>query len=116
MALLIKVKASTVIETLVSLTILLISAGFCLVVFTNINASDLSVKKSIGRNLAYAALINAETNDLLFDESYSENEFQIEKSIEKVKSSTNLSILKITVSSNNRKLITLQKLIVNDQN
>lgn len=116
MALLIKVKASTVIETLVSLTILLISAGFCLAVFTNINASDLSVKKSIARNLASEALIEAETNDLLFDDSYSVNEFQIKKSIEKFESSENLSVLKVTVSNNNKTLITLRKLIINDQN
>lgn len=108
-----KLKASTLMEALVAMTILIITLGVATMIYSGILTSDKQKKKMHAILLANEeALLVKETNNYLDNEEQKENCI-IKRTVEKYKDGDNLLLLSISVlDENGKNIFTRRELII----
>jgi len=94
-----KIKASTLIETLIAMVILIIVSGIATMTFINIAHSGSNTLRIEAMIQTQNALAETIKNNTFFDEDYSEGSIMIKKRITNYSSGKNLKILEMNAYS-----------------
>lgn len=109
----IKVKGSTLIETIVAMVIILVCAGIGLTIFTN-TTRDFNESLMIKARLKADSLsVETRNNKEFFDASLEINGLQIERTLQQYSKSRTIKILTIRVlNSSGREICNQKELVV----
>jgi|SRR4051812_33591305 Tfp pilus assembly protein PilE len=100
-----QLKASTLVESLIAMVILIVCLGIGTMVFTNVLNSDRERKQ-----LHATLLANEEAIKIKFQKNYLDSEekvgdWTLKKTVEKYEATENLFLLSIAVLDNNSKIV-----------
>jgi Tfp pilus assembly protein PilE len=111
-----KVRASSILEVLISMVVILIVFSIAMVIYTNVLKLSLSVKKIRAQAVLQDIMIRSEYETNLSDQSFSRDDLRIELEIRKVDDFQRLSSVNLTAyDDNQQKVAELQKLIIQDK-
>ena len=98
-------KSSTIIETIIALTIILIIFGIATTLFANIMNSTDSIKKIKAKNILESYAYQTVEEKLFFDSNEQVDEFIINRSIIDVTNSNNILKIHFSISTDQKLLI-----------
>lgn len=107
-----KLKAGTILETMVALTIVMISFGIALMIFNNVNKSNsnfLKIKASIMLN---EAAKNATQEKLYIDNSFEQDGISITQKIENFDNLSDIKLLYLEARNKEGKVIAERKELI----
>jgi len=108
------VKASTIMEVLIAMILIIAVFGIAMMIFTNVLNSSLSVKKIRAQAILQEALITAEKADNNVSQSISVDDFRIEQEIKPYNDNAALIDVRLTAfDQNQQKIAELEKVILN---
>lgn len=107
-----KLKATTLIEVLVAMIIILLSFGTGMMIYNNILNSDNGYEKMKSRLILNEIAIETKKEKTFFDEIKEEETFTIHKSIEQYKDKKNLSLLHLKAFNKQGRLIAEKKELI----
>ena len=108
------VRASTILEVVVSMVIIVIVFGTAMMIYTNVMRMSLSVKKLKAQALLHETMLNAEHTALNVTQTINRGDFRIEEEIKPYKDNTVLTDIYLTAyDRNQQKIAELQKVIIN---
>ena len=108
------VKASTIMEVLIAMILMIVVFGIAMMIFTNVLNSSLSVKKIRAQAILQETLINAEKADTNLSQSISVDDFRIEQEIKPYDGNAALIDIHLTAfDQNQQKIAQLEKVILN---
>jgi Tfp pilus assembly protein PilE len=109
-----RVKASTVLEVIISMIIIVVVFGIAMMIYTNVLRLSLSAKKIRAQALLQETMLNAERNTGNTNQSLTVDDFRIEQEVTPYNSESNLTAIHLTVyDQNQQKVAELQKVIIN---
>lgn len=109
----VRVQASTILEVIISMVIILVVFGIAMMISANIFRSSLSVKKIKARALLNELLIKAENNKENTSQTFTLDSFRIEQEIKISETNKNLIEIHLTAfDENQEKVDDVQKLIL----
>ena len=109
-----EVKASTIMEVIVSMVIIVIVFGIAMMIFTNVLRLSLSAKKIRAQALLQETLLNAEHNPENTNQSFTVDDFRIEQVAGPYQQNSSLTLIQLTAyDQNQQKIAELQKVIIN---
>lgn len=108
----IKLKAATLQETIVALTIIMICLSIGLMVFVNVMRSDKASERLKANMLLKQAFAESSLKQGFYDEVYSVGRFVIEKQIHPYDSQQPVNVLEIMVFKNEKLLVKGKQLII----
>jgi type II secretory pathway pseudopilin PulG len=109
-----RLKASTILEVVISMTIIVIVFGIAMMIFTNVLRFSLSAKKLRAQALLRETMLNAEQNPVNASQSLAVDDFRIEEVAEPYPQNSNLTAIHLTAyDQNQQKVAELQKVIIN---
>jgi type II secretory pathway pseudopilin PulG len=108
-----KLKASTIIEVLIAMILIIVVFGIAMMIFTNVVNSGLSVKKIRAEALLQQALLSAERSDNLVSQSVPVDDFTIVEEVKAYNGNTALTDIHLTaLDQNQQKVAELEKVIL----
>jgi type II secretory pathway pseudopilin PulG len=108
-------KASTLVESLIAMVILVLCLGIATMVFANVLNSDRERKQLNAAQIADQEVLRAKQENNFLDAEYEVNRFIVKKTVEKYEQTENLFLLSLTVLDPDRKPVyTRRELIVVD--
>jgi Tfp pilus assembly protein PilE len=108
-----KVKASTIIEVIVSMVIIVVVFGIAMMIYTNVTRMSLSAQKIKAQAILQEELISAEQTKGFSNKSTDTANLRIEQEVLPFNTDTLLSVIHLTAYDLNQGKITeLQKLII----
>jgi Tfp pilus assembly protein PilE len=108
------IKASTIMEVIVSMVIIVIVFGIAMMIFTNVLRVSLSAKKIRAQALLQETLLNAERNPGNTTETFTIDDFRIEQVDAPYQQNSSLTAIHLTAfDQNQQKVADLQKVIIN---
>jgi hypothetical protein len=108
------VNASTILEVVISMVIILVVFGMAMMMYTNVMRSSLSVKKIKARALLHEVLAKAEQNKENTSQTFTIDDFKIEQKIGPYEGNTTLTEVDLAAYDANLDTIAkLQKIIIN---
>jgi Tfp pilus assembly protein PilE len=111
-----KVRASSILEVLISMVVILIVFSIAMAIYTNVLKLSLSIKKIRAQAALQDILIKSEYQGKLSDDSFSTADFRIEQEVRTVENFQRLSSVHLTAyDDNQQKVAELQKLIIQDR-
>ncbi len=108
-----KLKASTLIESIVALTIISIAFGATLISFTTVTSAGSSHLKIVAAECTQQALINSHQSKDYTDKQWSKENILLSKKVDKVEG----TLLKVSISAyapNGTLLNTVEELVIDD--
>jgi len=107
------VKASTILEVIISMIIIVFVFGIAMMIFTNVSRLSLSAKKIRAQAILQEALLKAEQSTGNMNQSFKVDDFSIEQDITPYNGESNLTAVHLTAYDQNRqKIAELQKVII----
>ena len=100
-----KVKGSTLIETLVAMTVILISLVFCGLIFLNILNSGSNLETFRAHTLLNEVALKTKGEEKFIDETLSDGNIQIQKTVRPFNGVENLYLQSITASNSKGKVL-----------
>lgn len=108
-----RVKASTILEVIVSMIIIVIVFGIAMMIYTNVLRVSLSVKKLRAQALLQETMIKAEQATGNTNQSLTIDDFRIEQEVTQYNNQSNLTTIHLTAYDQNQQKVTeLQKVII----
>jgi Tfp pilus assembly protein PilV len=108
-----RVAGSTILEVLISMTVIIVIFGIAMMIYSNITRSSLSVKKIKAEAILKARLLNIEQNPVNLDESVTVGDFLVEQQIKPYGDSSRLTQVQLIAwNGNHAKVAELQKIII----
>jgi len=108
-----KVKASTIVEVIVSMVIIVVVFGIAMMIYTNVTRMSLSAQKIKAQAILQEELISAEQTKAFSNKSIDTADLRIEQEVAPFNNDTLLSVIHLTAYDLNQNKITeLQKLII----
>ena len=107
-----KIKGSTLIETLVAMTVILISLVFCGIIFFNVLNSGNNYAKFRAHSLIYEAALKTKTDKRFIDEKIEDDGILIQKTMSSYNGIKDLHLEIFTASDANGKLLDEYKEII----
>jgi Tfp pilus assembly protein PilE len=109
-----RVNASTIIEVIISMIIIVIVFGIAMMIYSNVMRLSLSAKKIRAQALLQEAMLNAEHNPANISQSITTDDFRIEQGAASYNNESNLTVIHLTAyDQNQQKIAELQKVIIN---
>ena len=109
-----KVKASTIVEVLVSMVIIVAVFGIAMMIYTNVLRMSLSVKKLRAQAILRQVMLTAENTPGNTTQSLNSESFRIEQEVKPYNGDIGLTELHLTAyDENQQKVAELQKVIIN---
>jgi hypothetical protein len=107
-----RVKASTIMEVVVSMVIIVIVFGIAMMIYTNVLRVSVSVKKIRAQALLREALFNAERDSAKITQTFNADDFRIEQEIKPSVQDKDLTDIHLTAyDQNQQKIAELEKVI-----
>jgi Tfp pilus assembly protein PilE len=112
-----KVQASSILEVVVSMVIMVIVFGIAMMIYTNVIRFSLSAKKLKAEALLQQAMLTAEQHpEAATTTSTTVNDFRIEQEVKPYEGGAGLTIVRLTAYDQNQQQIAqLQKVIRNHE-
>ncbi len=109
-----RLKASSILEVIISMIIILLVFGIAMMIATNVVHSSLSVKKLNAQALLHNVLIKEEQAKEVNTQTYTLDDFRVEQEIKAYNDDAGLTEIHLTAyDANQEKVAELQKLIIN---
>jgi Tfp pilus assembly protein PilE len=109
-----KVKASTILEVLISMVIIVVVFGIAMMIYANVTQSSLSVKKIKAEAVLGEYLQNAEKSTGNATQSFTVDSLNIEQTIKSYNTEKHLvEIDLVAYDANQQKVAELHKVIIN---
>jgi hypothetical protein len=109
-----KAKASTILEVLISMIIILTIFGIGMMIFGNVSRLSLSAKRIKAESILQERLLNIEQGNIGSGESVTIGDFQVEQEVKLYGDGKQLSQIHLTAWDNNHeKIAEVQKVIIN---
>jgi hypothetical protein len=109
-----RVKASTILEVVVSMVIIILVFGIAMMIYANVLRMSLSVKKIKAQAILQETLIKLEQVPATSNLSFSVDDFRVEQEIKPYNNDSGLTEIHLTAyDDNQQKIAELQKVIVN---
>jgi Tfp pilus assembly protein PilV len=110
-----RVPASTIIETVVAMVIIVAVFGIAMMIYANVMQSGLSVKKIRARALLDEAATNISPSQSDLNKSFSAGDFSISQTVKAYNGESDLLEIDLTAYDiNQQKVAELHKIIIND--
>jgi len=108
-----KVEASTIVEVIVSMVIIVVVFGIAMMIYANVTRMSLSAQKIKAQAILQQELISTEQTKAFSNKSIDTADLHIEQSVAPFNNDTSLSVIHLTAYDLNQNKITeLQKLII----
>jgi Tfp pilus assembly protein PilV len=108
------VKASTILEVIISMVIIVAVFGIAMMIFTNVSRLSLSAKKIRAQAILQETMLKAEQTTGNANQSFTADDFRIEEEITPYNGESNLTAVHLTAyDQNQQKIAELQKVIIN---
>lgn len=108
------VRASTIMEVLIAMIMIIVVFGIAMMIFTNVLNSSLSVKKIRAQAILHEMMLNVEKSRNEVSQSVSTDDFRIEQEIKPYNGNVALIDVHLTAFDNNQqKVAELEKVILN---
>jgi hypothetical protein len=109
-----RVKASTMLEVIISMIIILLVFTIAMMISANVMRSSLSVKKINAQAVLHELLIKAEQNKEVHSQIFTTDDFRVVQDIKPDENFQNLLNIHLTAyDTNQEKVAELQKIIAN---
>ncbi|HJP63618.1 MAG TPA: hypothetical protein VJ844_09265 [Mucilaginibacter sp.] len=109
-----KVQASTILEVVIAMVMIVVVFGIALMIFSNISRLSLSVKKLNAEAILQDRLLKIEQYDNNTDEIARVGELHIEQKVTHYNDDNHLSQVQLTAYDDNNNIVAeLQKVIIN---
>lgn len=109
-----RVKASTILEVIVSMVVIVIVFGIAMMIYTNVLRMSLSAKKLRAHAILESEMLKAEHSTDSLTQFVTIDDFRIDEESEPYPDNADLSIIHLTAfDQNKQKIIELQKVILN---
>jgi hypothetical protein len=109
-----RVKASSIMEVVISMVIILVVFGIAMMIYTNVSRFSLSAKKISAQALLQEILLNAEHNPGNTTRSLTTADFRVEQEVSPYPIGSNLSVIHLSAyDQNQQKVAELKKVIQN---
>lgn len=105
-------KASTLIESLIAMVVLVLCLGIATMIFTNILHSDKDRKELTAAQIADREIIRTKQEKNFLDAEYEVNDLIIKKTVEKYEQTENLFILSLAVLNADRKPVYIHRELI----
>jgi Tfp pilus assembly protein PilE len=110
-----QVKASTILEVIVSMVIIVIVFGIAMMIYTNVLRLSLSAKKIKAQALLQETMLKAEQNTENITQSITMDDFRIEQEVKSYTGGGNSVEIHLTAyDQNQQKIAELQKVITGE--
>ena len=108
-----KVKASTILEVLISMIIIILVFGIAMMIYSNVTRLSLSVKKMQAQAVLQEMMINIEHSEENTSQSVVAGDYTIEQSVKSYNDDANLVGVSLTAyDENHQEVAELQKVII----
>jgi len=108
----IRVSASTLMEVIVSMVIIVVVFGIAMTIFTNVMRSSLSAKKIKAQVILNETLLKSENMPNNINQSFTVGDFRIEQEVKPFNGDNNLTDIHLTAyDQNQQKVAELEKVI-----
>ena len=108
-----QVNASTILEVIISMIIIVIVFGIAMMIYTNVLRLSLSTKKLRAQALLQETMLKAEQTTANTAQSLTIDDFRIEQEVSPYNKESNLTLIHLTAyDQNQQKIAELQKVIV----
>jgi Tfp pilus assembly protein PilV len=107
-----QLKASTLVESLIAMVILVVCLGIGTMVFTNVLTSDKERKRLHATLLANEEAAITKAQHTFLDSEEKAGDWTLKKTIEKYENTANLFLLSIAVLDNNNKIVYIRKELI----
>jgi Tfp pilus assembly protein PilE len=108
-----RVKASTILEVIISMIVIVIVFGIAMMIYTNVLRLSLSAKKMRAQALLQETLLKAEQTSGNTNQSFTIDDFRIEQEAGPYNNETDLTAMHLTAyDQNQQKIAELQKVII----
>jgi hypothetical protein len=112
-----KVKSSSLFETLVAMTILVVISGIAMVAFINISRSSVTGEKIKARLFLFELVEKTRQEGAYVDEEFEWDNLMVKKSFIKYEGNPDLLIMKVEIKDDqNRKVAAHREIITADAN
>lgn len=109
-----RVEASTILEVVISMIIIVIVFGIAMMIYTNILRVSLSAKKLRVQALLQQTMLKAEQTTANTSQSFTIDDFRIEQEAAQYNNESGLTAIHLTAyDQNQQKVAELQKVIIN---
>jgi len=109
-----RVKASTILEVIVSMIVIVIVFGIAMMIYTNVLRLSLSAKKLRVQALLQEIMLKAEQTTANTTQSFTIDDFRIEQEAKPYHDESGLTTIHLTAyDQNQQKIAELQKVIIN---
>jgi len=110
-----KVQASTILEVLISMVVILVIFGIAMMIYANVTQSSLSVKKIKAEAILNSYLLTAEKSSGVSTQSFAVDSLDIEQTVKSYNNEKNLLEIDLTAYDINRqKIAELHKVIISN--
>jgi Tfp pilus assembly protein PilV len=107
-----RVQASTILEVIVSMVVIVVVFGIAMMIYTNVLRTSLSVKKIKALAILNQAMLKAENNPESVTQSLTIDDFRVEQEIKPYSTNNNLTEIHLTAyDQNQQKVAELEKVI-----
>jgi Tfp pilus assembly protein PilE len=107
-----KIKASTIMEVIVSMVIIVVIFGIAMMIYSNVLRMSLSVRKLRAQALLQETLFNAEHQTANITQTINTDDFRIEQEIKPYAGNSSLTDIHLTAyDQNQQKIAELEKVI-----
>lgn len=111
-----KVKASSILETVISMVVIVTVFTIALMIFGNVQRLSLSAKKVKVDGILNEALLTAEKAPSITKQSFTVDNFRIEEEISAYNNTTNLYLISLVAyDPNQEKIAQLKEVVSHDQ-
>ena len=108
-----RIKASTILEVIISMIVIVIVFGIAMMIYTNVLRLSLSTKKLKAQALLQETMLKAEQTTANTTQSLTIDDFRIEQEAGSYNKESNLTLIHLTAyDQNQQKIAELQKVIV----
>ena len=109
-----RVQASSILEVIVSMVVIVIVFGIAMMIYTNVLRMSLSVKKLRAQTILEAELLKAERSTDSLASSVTIDDFRISEDLKPYPENADLSLIHLTAfDQNQQKIAEVQKVILN---
>lgn len=107
-----RVKASTILEVIVSMVVIVLVFGIAMMIFANVTRTSLSVKKTKALAILNHVMSIAEMNQQNITQTISVDDFRIEQEVKPYGENANLIDIHLTAyDQNQQKVAELEKIL-----
>ena len=100
-----RVKASSLLEVIVSMVVIVIVFGIAMMIYTNVLRLSLSAKKIRAQSLLQEAMINAERDSIKTTQTFQLDNFRIEQEVKPYSGNNALKEVHLTAYDQNQQQI-----------